>query len=256
MSLVASHSGAEVAAIDAAVPFVERFSEEAEADDDVRPRRDAAPRDPRGRGERAAVGVAGLPRLGRAGRRHPRAARRRLDRAARPHARGASTAPATAPPTRSSSTPSAGCCWPPTTCSAHISSNPLITRPRDGSTERPQALVTYLESLAGHARDGPGPGAARPRRPDHRPPLADRRALRAAPPPGREAARPDRRAAAQRLRAGPGAVGQHRRDPGLPHAQRGARPHRHPARRGPGARGRGRTASCASRRRNRAARAG
>ncbi len=30
---------------------------------------------------------------------------------------------------------------------AHISSNPLITRPRDGSEGRPQALVAYLESL-------------------------------------------------------------------------------------------------------------
>jgi glyoxylase-like metal-dependent hydrolase (beta-lactamase superfamily II) len=30
----------------------------------------------------------------------------------------------------------------------HISSNPLITRPREGSTERPQALVQYLDSLA------------------------------------------------------------------------------------------------------------
>ena len=29
----------------------------------------------------------------------------------------------------------------------HISSNPLITRPTDGSSERPQALVTYLRSL-------------------------------------------------------------------------------------------------------------
>jgi len=29
----------------------------------------------------------------------------------------------------------------------HISSNPLITRPLEGGTERPQALVTYLESL-------------------------------------------------------------------------------------------------------------
>jgi glyoxylase-like metal-dependent hydrolase (beta-lactamase superfamily II) len=29
----------------------------------------------------------------------------------------------------------------------HISSNPLITRPRDATGERPQALVTYLESL-------------------------------------------------------------------------------------------------------------
>ncbi len=30
---------------------------------------------------------------------------------------------------------------------AHISSNPLISRPLDGSDERPQALVTYIESL-------------------------------------------------------------------------------------------------------------
>jgi glyoxylase-like metal-dependent hydrolase (beta-lactamase superfamily II) len=31
---------------------------------------------------------------------------------------------------------------------AHISSNPLMTRPRDGSAERPRALVQYLDSLA------------------------------------------------------------------------------------------------------------
>jgi glyoxylase-like metal-dependent hydrolase (beta-lactamase superfamily II) len=30
---------------------------------------------------------------------------------------------------------------------AHISSNPLISRSLDGSTERPQALVTYIESM-------------------------------------------------------------------------------------------------------------
>jgi glyoxylase-like metal-dependent hydrolase (beta-lactamase superfamily II) len=30
---------------------------------------------------------------------------------------------------------------------AHISSNPLISRPLDGSDERPQALVTYIESM-------------------------------------------------------------------------------------------------------------
>jgi glyoxylase-like metal-dependent hydrolase (beta-lactamase superfamily II) len=29
----------------------------------------------------------------------------------------------------------------------HISSNPLISRPLDGSTDRPQALVTYIESM-------------------------------------------------------------------------------------------------------------
>jgi glyoxylase-like metal-dependent hydrolase (beta-lactamase superfamily II) len=31
---------------------------------------------------------------------------------------------------------------------AHVSSNPLMTRPRDGSGRRPQALVQYLDSLA------------------------------------------------------------------------------------------------------------
>ena len=31
---------------------------------------------------------------------------------------------------------------------AHISSNPLLSRPLDGSMERQQALVTYLDSLA------------------------------------------------------------------------------------------------------------
>ncbi len=30
---------------------------------------------------------------------------------------------------------------------AHISSNPLISRPLDGSSQRPQALVTYIESM-------------------------------------------------------------------------------------------------------------
>ena len=30
---------------------------------------------------------------------------------------------------------------------AHLSSNPLISRPLDGSSKRPQALVTYIESM-------------------------------------------------------------------------------------------------------------
>src|SRR5215216_7444953 len=47
VGIVAAHSGAEVAAIDAAVPFVENFSLEASADDDF-PGPDAAPRHPRG----------------------------------------------------------------------------------------------------------------------------------------------------------------------------------------------------------------
>ena len=59
---------------------------------------------PRGRGERAAVGVARVPGLGRARRRHARAAPRRGDGVARRARCRCSTARATAPPTRSSST--------------------------------------------------------------------------------------------------------------------------------------------------------
>ena len=96
VSLVAAHSGAEVAAIDAAVQFVENFSVEAQAEDDfardVMLRHGIRP----GRGGGAPVRVAGLPRLGRARRGHARAARRRPHRAARPHASRWPSGPATA----------------------------------------------------------------------------------------------------------------------------------------------------------------
>ena len=49
----------------------------------------------------------------------------------------------------------------------HISSNPLITRPRDGSTERPQALVQYLESLSATREMDVDLVLPGPRRPDH-----------------------------------------------------------------------------------------
>jgi glyoxylase-like metal-dependent hydrolase (beta-lactamase superfamily II) len=55
---------------------------------------------------------------------------------------------------------------------AHISSNPLITPPLDGSTERPQALVTYLESLR-RTREMP----ARIVLPGHGEPITDHVAL-------------------------------------------------------------------------------
>ncbi len=69
---------------------------------------------------------------------------------------------------------------------AHISSNPLISRPLDGSNERP-ARPDDLHRVA-----SPHPGAAgrdrapRARRARGRPSGADRRALRASPPPRRE----------------------------------------------------------------------
>jgi glyoxylase-like metal-dependent hydrolase (beta-lactamase superfamily II) len=54
----------------------------------------------------------------------------------------------------------------------HISSNPLISRPLDGSTERPQALVTYIESL-NRTRELPAEIVL----PGHGEPITDHRAL-------------------------------------------------------------------------------
>ena len=109
---------------------------------------------------------------------------------------------------------------------AHISSNPLLVAPAR-RLGRAAEGAGHLPAVAGAdpraAGRDPAPG---PRRADHRPRRPDRRALRAAPPPRREAARADRGAAADGLRARPGAVGQHRRHPGLPDPLRGRRPRR------------------------------
>jgi glyoxylase-like metal-dependent hydrolase (beta-lactamase superfamily II) len=55
---------------------------------------------------------------------------------------------------------------------AHISSNPLISRPLDGSDERPRALMTYIASLR-RTRELP----ARIVLPGHGEPIVDHRAL-------------------------------------------------------------------------------
>jgi glyoxylase-like metal-dependent hydrolase (beta-lactamase superfamily II) len=55
---------------------------------------------------------------------------------------------------------------------AHISSNPLISRPLDGSEERPRALMTYIESLR-RTRELP----ARILLPGHGDPITDHRTL-------------------------------------------------------------------------------
>ena len=66
----------------------------------------------------------------------------------------------------------------------HISSNPLRHAPaadarRRDRGPRPQALVTYLDSLRATREMDASARAPRPRRADHRPRRADRRALRA-----------------------------------------------------------------------------
>ena len=102
----------------------------------------------------------------------------------RPPPAKSSTAPATAPPTRSSGTRSGEILIAADHLIAHISSNPLITPPaRRLRASAPQALVTYIESMREDARDAGRDRPPRPRRADHRPRRPDRRPHRQARAP-------------------------------------------------------------------------
>jgi glyoxylase-like metal-dependent hydrolase (beta-lactamase superfamily II) len=146
VSLVAARSGAEVAAIEAAVPFVEDFSSEAQADDDFA--RDVMLR----HGIPPDV-VAALQSVSQAFRawgarvdvtrqlRDGEALALR-DRTLYVHQRPGHSPTDTVFHDRERRMLIAG-----DHLLLHVSSNPLITRPRDGSAQRPQALVHYLDSL-------------------------------------------------------------------------------------------------------------
>ena len=147
VSLVAAHSGADVAAIDAAVPFVENFSVEAQADDDFAREtmlRHGIPEDV----------VSALTSVSRAFRAWgARAEVTRVlrdgdeigfrDRSLHVHHRPGHSPTDTVFHDRERRILIAA-----DHLLGHISSNPLITRPPEGSDERPQALVTYLDSLS------------------------------------------------------------------------------------------------------------
>ena len=147
VSLVASHSGAQVAALDAAVPFMANFSDEAQADDDFATDvmlRNGIPSDV----------VAALQSVSRAFRAwgaqvhvtRPLGDGEALelrDRTLYVHHRPGHSPTDTVFHDRERRILIAA-----DHLLGHISSNPLITRPRDGSNRRPQALVQYLESLA------------------------------------------------------------------------------------------------------------
>ena len=147
VSLVAARSGAEVAAIEAAVPFVEGFSAEAQADDDFA--RDVMLR----HGIPGDV-VAALQSVSLAFRawgaradvtrplRDGEALTLR-DRTLHVHHRPGHSPPDTVFHDRDRRMLIAA-----DHLLGHVSSNPLLTRPRDGSSERPKALVQYLDSLA------------------------------------------------------------------------------------------------------------
>jgi glyoxylase-like metal-dependent hydrolase (beta-lactamase superfamily II) len=147
VSIVAAHSGADVAAIEAAVPFVERYSEEAEADDEFAFElmlRHGIPEDVatalqsvssafRGWGARADVTRV----------LHDGDSIELRDRVLEVHFRPGHSPSDTVFYDRDRRMLLAA-----DHLLKHISSNPLIARPRDGSARRPQALVTYLKSLA------------------------------------------------------------------------------------------------------------
>jgi glyoxylase-like metal-dependent hydrolase (beta-lactamase superfamily II) len=147
VALVAARSCAEVAAIDAAVPFVENFSSEAQADDDFAREvmlRHGIPEDV----------VAALQSVSRAFR----AWGARAD-VTRPLQDGQALAlrdrtlhvhhrPGHSPTDTVFHDRDRRMLIAADHLLGHISSNPLITRPRDGSSRRPQALVNYLDSLA------------------------------------------------------------------------------------------------------------
>jgi glyoxylase-like metal-dependent hydrolase (beta-lactamase superfamily II) len=146
VSLVAAHSGAEVAAIDAAVPFVENYPIEAQADDDFA-------RDIMFRNGIPADVVTALQSVSQAFRAwgakaHVTRALRDgeelqfRDRTLHVHHRPGHSPTDTVFHDRERRILVAG-----DHLLKHISSNPLITRPLDGSGKRPQALVTYLDSL-------------------------------------------------------------------------------------------------------------
>ena len=146
VSLVAQRSGAEVAAIDVAVPFVENYSEEAQKDDEFARSvmlRNGIPEDVVGalssvsRAFRAWGARADVTRV-----LHDGDAMRFRDRTLHVHHRPGHSPTDTVFHDRDRRILIAA-----DHLLGHISSNPLITRPADGSTERPQALVTYMRSL-------------------------------------------------------------------------------------------------------------
>jgi glyoxylase-like metal-dependent hydrolase (beta-lactamase superfamily II) len=146
VSIVATRSGAEVAAIDAAVPFVQNYSEEASEDDEFA----LALMLRHGMPEDVARALQSVSQAFRAWGSRAEVSRvlrdgeliELRDRKLEVHFR-----PGHSPTDTIFLDPERQMLLAADHLLKHISSNPLITRPRDGSAGRPQALVTYLESL-------------------------------------------------------------------------------------------------------------
>jgi glyoxylase-like metal-dependent hydrolase (beta-lactamase superfamily II) len=171
VEIIAARSGADVAAIDVVVPFVENFGDDIEADDKFA----ASLMLSHGIPEDVVVALRSVSRSFRAWGAKAKVTRplhdgeelklrdRSLEVQHRP-----------------GHSPSDTVFWDADRemliCAdhliAHISSNPLISRPLDGSEERPHALMIYIESLR-KTRELP----ARILLPGHGEPITDHRAL-------------------------------------------------------------------------------
>lgn len=146
IEIIASRSGAEVAAIDVAVPLMESFGDRSEEDDEFAASlmlRNGIPEDV----------VQALQSVSRSFRAW--GARARVTRPLRDGEALAMRDRTLEVQHRPGHSPSDTVFWDAERrillaadhLIAHISSNPLITRPLDGSGERTQSLVTYIESL-------------------------------------------------------------------------------------------------------------
>src|SRR5919197_2349085 len=171
VEIIASHSEAEVAAIDLVVPFVENFADDIEQDD----RFEASLMLRHGIPEDVVIALRSVARSFRAWGSQAKVTRplqdgeelgfrdRTLEVQHRP-----------------GHSPSDTVFWDAERrilfCAdhliAHISSNPLISRPLDGSAERPHALMIYMDSLR-RTRELP----AEILLPGHGDPITDHRAL-------------------------------------------------------------------------------
>jgi glyoxylase-like metal-dependent hydrolase (beta-lactamase superfamily II) len=145
VEIIASHSNAEVAAIEAAVPFIENYSSAAADDDrfamDLMMRHGITEDIARALGSVSAAfrGWGAKARITRVLKDGQTLDFR--DRSLKVHFR-----PGHSPTDTVFEDPERKTLLAADHLLGHISSNPLISRPQDG-TERPQALVTYMESL-------------------------------------------------------------------------------------------------------------
>jgi glyoxylase-like metal-dependent hydrolase (beta-lactamase superfamily II) len=171
VSLVAAHSGADVAAIDIAVPYVENYSQEAQAEDDFAYEmmlRHGIPYD-------VATALRSVSRAFQAWGARADVTRvlrdgedlKLRDRTLRVHHR-----PGHSPTDTVFHDRERGILIAADHLLKHISSNPLITRPRDGSGERPQSLVIYMNSMRATREMEVGMVL-----PGHGDPIVDHRAL-------------------------------------------------------------------------------